>query len=104
MQRVGIHRTYEAASAPESDEATHLTSTPVAPRSREGEAPELLAGYLKRIGRGGLLAKEEELALARQAKIGDEDAHWRLVEKNLRLVVSVAKRYRGLGLPFEDLI
>ena len=94
----------EAASSPESDEATHLTRTPLACRSHEGEAPELLAGYLKRIGRGGLLTKEEELALARQARAGDEDARRRLVEKNLRLVVSVAKRYRGMGLPFEDLI
>ena len=94
----------EAASSPESDEATHLTRTPVALRSHEGEAPELLAAYLKRIGRGRLLAKEEELALAHQAKAGDEDARRRLVEKNLRLVVSVAKRYRGMGLPFEELI
>jgi RNA polymerase primary sigma factor len=94
----------EAASSPESDEATHLTRTPVALRSHEGEAPELLAAYLKRIGRGRLLAKEEELTLARQARAGDEDTRRRLVEKNLRLVVSVAKRYRGMGLPFEELI
>jgi RNA polymerase primary sigma factor len=94
----------EAASSPESDEATHLTRTPVALWSHEGEAPELLAAYLKRIGRGRLLAKEEELTLARQARAGDEDTRRRLVEKNLRLVVSVAKRYRGMGLPFEELI
>jgi RNA polymerase primary sigma factor len=94
----------EAAFSPESDEATHLTRTPVALRSHEGEAPELLAAYLKRIGRGRLLAKEEELTLARQARAGDEDTRRRLVEKNLRLVVSVAKRYRGMGLPFEELI
>ncbi|MDP8950789.1 MAG: sigma-70 family RNA polymerase sigma factor [Actinomycetota bacterium] len=59
---------------------------------------------MERIGRGKLLTKEEELNLARQARAGNEDAHRRLVEKNLRLVVSVAKRYRGMGLPFEDLI
>src|SRR5829696_497655 len=104
MQHVGIHCTNEAASSSESDEVTHLTRTPGAFWSHEGEAPELLAVYFKRIGRGGLLTKEEELALAHQAKAGDEDARRRLVEKNLRLVVSVAKRYRGMGLPFEDLI
>ena len=42
--------------------------------------------------------------LSRRAKAGDERARQRLVEKNLRLVVSVAKKYRGMGLPFEDLI
>jgi RNA polymerase primary sigma factor len=104
MQQVSTHCTNEAASSSESDEATHLARTPGALWSHEGEAPELLAVYFKRIGRGGLLTKEEELALAHQAKAGDEDARRRLVEKNLRLVVSVAKRYRGMGLPFEDLI
>ena len=104
MQHVGIHCTNEATSSSESDEVTHLTRTPGALWSHEGEAPELLAVYFKRIGRGGLLTKEEELALAHQAKAGDEDARRRLVEKNLRLVVSVAKRYRRMGLPFEDLI
>src|SRR5215216_789260 len=104
MQHVGIHCTNEAASSSESDEVTHLTRTPGALWSHEGEAPELLAVYFKRIGRGGLLTKEEEWARAHQAKAGDEDARRRLVEKNLRLVVSVAKRYRGMGLPFDDLI
>ena len=42
--------------------------------------------------------------LGRRAKAGDERARRRLIEKNLRLAVSVAKRYRGMGLPFEDLI
>jgi len=46
----------------------------------------------------------EEIDLSRRAKDGDEKARWRLIEKNLRLVVSVAKKYRGYGLPFEDLI
>jgi RNA polymerase primary sigma factor len=95
---------YANGTISSSDEATHLTRAPVARRSHEGEAPKLLAGYFERIGRGELLTKEEELALARQARVGNEDARRRLIEKNLRLVVSVAKRYRGMGLPFEDLI
>ena len=60
--------------------------------------------YLKEIGRVPLLSAEEEAALARAAQAGDEDARRRLSEANLRLVVSVAKRYGGRGLPFLDLI
>lgn len=60
--------------------------------------------YLKEIGRVPLLSVEEEAALARAAQAGDEDARRRLSEANLRLVVSVAKRYAGRGLPFLDLI
>jgi len=50
------------------------------------------------------LTHQEEIDLSRRAKAGDEKARQRLIEKNLRLVVSVAKKYRGMGLPFEDLI
>lgn len=72
--------------------------------SGEGAAPDLIAGYLSRIGRGRLLSREEEVELGRRALAGDEDARRRMIEGNLRLVVSVAKKYRGMGLPFEDLI
>jgi RNA polymerase primary sigma factor len=71
---------------------------------QRSETPELLASYLARIARGELLSSEEEIELARGARTGDEAAREELVEKNLRLVVSAAKRYRGMGLPFEDLI
>jgi RNA polymerase primary sigma factor len=74
------------------------------PARRGAETPELLAAYLARIGRGDPPRREEELALSRRARTGDDGAREKLVEKNLRLVVSVAKRYRGMGLPFEDLI
>ena len=61
--------------------------------------------YLKEIGRVPLLSAEEEAALAPcRTRQGDEDARRRLSEANLRLVVSVAKRYAGRGLPFLDLI
>ena len=68
------------------------------------EAPELLAEYFAKIGKGVLLTRCQEVSLSRKARSGDRRARRRLIEKNLRLVVSVAKKYRGLGLPFEDLI
>ena len=68
------------------------------------DAPRLLAAYMARIGRGELLSYGEEVELGRRARSGDPEARRRLVEKNLRLAVSVAKKYRGQGLPFEDLI
>jgi RNA polymerase primary sigma factor len=71
---------------------------------RESETPELLAKYLRHIGQGRLLTHREEIELSNRAKEGDQKARRRLIEKNLRLVVSVAKKYRGMGLPFEDLI
>ena len=60
--------------------------------------------YLKEIGRVPLLTADEEMTLAKAARAGDADARRQLSEANLRLVVSVAKRYAGRGLPFLDLI
>lgn len=60
--------------------------------------------YLKEIGRVPLLTAEEEVALAKRMQEGDEVAQKRLAEANLRLVVSIAKRYVGRGMLFLDLI
>ena len=60
--------------------------------------------YLKEIGKVPLLTAEEEVELARRMADGDEDAKKRLAEANLRLVVSIAKRYVGSGMLFIDLI
>ena len=86
--------------------ATRLEKRPdnITKAQRESETPELLAKYLAHIGQGDLLTHAEEIDLSKRAKAGDKKARQRLVEKNLRLVVSVAKKYRGYGLPFEDLI
>jgi len=68
------------------------------------ETPNSLARYLGQIARGRLLTHEEEIDLGRGARAGDETARSELIEKNLRLVIPVAKKYRGMGLPFGDLI
>ncbi|HHY36523.1 MAG TPA: RNA polymerase sigma factor RpoD [Firmicutes bacterium] len=60
--------------------------------------------YLKEIGRVPLLTAEEEIELAKRMEQGDEEAKRRLAEANLRLVVSIAKRYVGRGMLFLDLI
>jgi RNA polymerase primary sigma factor len=60
--------------------------------------------YLKEIGRVDLLSAQEEIKLANKIEAGDEEAKRRLAEANLRLVVSIAKRYVGRGMLFLDLI
>ncbi len=60
--------------------------------------------YLKEIGTVPLLTAEEELRLAKRKAEGDESAKERLIEANLRLVVSIAKRYTGRGMSFLDLV
>ncbi len=60
--------------------------------------------YLKEIGKVSLLTAEEEVSLAKRMEAGDEEAKKQLVEANLRLVVSIAKRYVGRGMLFLDLI
>ena len=60
--------------------------------------------YLKEIGKVPLLSTEEEIELAKRMELGDSEAKKRLAEANLRLVVSIAKRYVGRGMQFLDLI
>lgn len=60
--------------------------------------------YLKEIGKVPLLTVEEEIELAKGIEAGDEECKRKLAEANLRLVVSIAKRYVGRGLQFLDLI
>ena len=63
-----------------------------------------LGVYLKEISRIKLLSREEEAALARRSRAGDESAKSQLIEANLRLVVQIARRYLNRGLPLPDLI
>jgi RNA polymerase primary sigma factor len=85
-------------------ERRHKIAREAVRRKANGETPEPLARYLAQIGREKLLTHEEEMDLGRRVRAGDKKAREKLIEKNLRLVVSVAKKYRGMGLPFGDLI
>ncbi len=71
---------------------------------QEGLVDDPVRLYLREIGKVKLLGNEEELELAQKMVNGDEDAKKKLVEANLRLVVSIAKRYVGRGMYFLDLI
>jgi len=68
------------------------------------EAQDVRTQYLGRVRGGRLLDADEEKALARRARGGDMRARQKLIESNLRLVISIAKKYRGRGVLFEDLI
>ena len=64
----------------------------------------VLSAYLREINRVPLLSKEDEDRIAREAAAGSKAARDRLVNSNLRFVVTVAKKYQGQGLPLSDLI
>ena len=72
--------------------------------STQEPSVDLVRAYLREIGRVPLLSADEEVALAKRSEGGDELAKERLIEANLRLVVSIAKRYLGRGLALPDLI
>ena len=72
--------------------------------SERGSAEDPVRMYLKEIGRIPLLSSEEEIELAKRMEMGDEEAKKKLSEANLRLTISIAKRYSGRGMQFLDLI
>jgi RNA polymerase primary sigma factor len=90
MARTGRHRT--GSTARRADDA-RTTGPPID-----------LGVYLRAIGRTPLLTPDQEVALAQRIAQGDADAAAALAQANLRLVVSIARRYVDDGLPFEDLI
>ncbi|GEN46516.1 RNA polymerase sigma factor RpoD [Alkalibacillus haloalkaliphilus] len=83
------------------DEEFDLTDLSVPPGVKINDPVRM---YLKEIGRVDLLSADEEIELANKIEQGDEEAKRRLSEANLRLVVSIAKRYVGRGMLFLDLI
>jgi RNA polymerase primary sigma factor len=74
-----------------------------APEPTDADA-DALGAYLREIGRGTLLTKEQEVELAKAIEKGSNAARLRMTEANLRLVVSIAKKYQGRGMPLLDLI
>jgi RNA polymerase primary sigma factor len=90
-------RTRAAELADESERPRRAAS----PVEQTTDALQL---FLKDIGRVPLLTAAQEVALAKRIEAGDQEAKRQMVEANLRLVVSIAKGYRGRGLPFLDLI
>jgi RNA polymerase primary sigma factor len=94
----------EIEPSTDDDEMDELEGLRAEKRTRitGGEDPVQL--YLRSIGRIRLLSPTEEIELARRIGKGDMAAKKKLVQSNLRLVVSVAKKYQGRGLPFLDLI
>src|SRR5438105_14672600 len=68
------------------------------------EQPDLTGQYLRDIGSGQLLTFEQEQHLAHEMEAGDAQAKHQFIAANLKLVVSIAKRYQGRGLALEDLI
>ena len=68
------------------------------------EDKDVLSIYLKQINKIPMISHEEEYELALKAKQGDKKAREKLINSNLRFVVTVAKKYQGQGLPLEDLI
>lgn len=76
----------------------------IIPEEDKGALEDPVRIYLREIGKVPLLTAEEEIALAKQIEKGDEKAKHKLAEANLRLVISIAKKYVGRGLSFLDLI
>ena len=90
----------QEVAVPEPVETWGHGGTPVPPEPRSDD----LQSYINRLTRCNLLTPDEEVRLARRIAKGDLLAKARLVESNMRLVVSIAKAYRSSGIPFEDLI
>lgn len=90
------------------DETENYESDNEWPTSSEDETPTLqidaLSTWLQTVSQHGLLSREEEIELAKRIEQNDESARDELVQANLRLVVSVAMKYRGHNVPLEDLI
>lgn len=103
LQSLGITVGNETDPDSEENETDNLeTEEVVVPEGIEIDDPVRM--YLKEIGRVRLLTADEEIELASRIEAGDEEAKRKLVEANLRLVVSIAKRYVGRGMLFLDLI
>lgn len=89
----------DALENPDEDDASEVGWTISAQPDADG-----VTSFLHRIGKHKLLSGKEEIELGRAIRQGDRDAKRRLIQSNLRLVVSIARKYIGKGLTFQDLI
>ena len=111
LEELGIEMEGEAILDPEEtmpameemEEAEELAGE-LKREESEASTEDSVRMYFKDIGKVDLLTAEEEAALARRMAGGDEEARQRMVEANLRLVVSIARRYVGRGMALQDLI
>ena len=87
-----------------ADVLSDIEERPAPPEPGQADTDDSLGAYLREIGRGTLLTKAQEIELAKQIEAGSDAARRRMTEANLRLVVSIAKKYQGRGLPLLDLI
>ena len=101
FQEMGISVTADAEAERDEDEEEVLTEVEVVSSVALDDPVRM---YLKEIGRVNLLTAKEEVELAKEMEAGSEEARHHLTEANLRLVVSVAKKYLNRGLSFLDLI
>jgi RNA polymerase primary sigma factor len=102
LERIGLEVRQPAAEA-EKEAEKEKPAEPAEPHVLSGSADSLQL-FLADVGRHKLLTAAEEVTLAKAIERGDPTAKRRMIESNLRLVVSIAKGYRGLGVPFLDLI
>ena len=102
LERIGLEVRQPAAEAEKEREKEKPAEAPE-PHVLSGSADSLQL-FLADVGRHKLLTAAEEVTLAKAIERGDPVAKRRMIESNLRLVVSIAKGYRGLGVPFLDLI
>jgi RNA polymerase primary sigma factor len=103
-QAAGAQPAAEAPKAEEKEEQEEPAPEPVVATVAISGSADSLQLFLADVGRHKLLTAAEEVMLAKRIERGDPSAKRHMIESNLRLVVSIAKGYRGLGVPFLDLI
>ena len=99
VKRGGTSRTHEEEDAAELDQASEDEKS----RGRS-EGLDTLKSYLREIRRSTLLTFKQEQQLGKRVMAGDEQARQQMIESNLRLVISIGKRYIHRGFPFSDIV
>jgi RNA polymerase primary sigma factor len=103
LEAIGLEVREARAESEKAEQAAQVEQAPPDPDTVVGSADSLQL-FLADVGRHKLLTAADEVALAKRIERGDLTAKRHMIESNLRLVVSIAKGYRGLGVPFLDLI